>query len=331
MKAAFAWLRDGRVQLAALALTLAVNAAIAPGFLDIAFGEGRFYGSPIDILNRGAPVALVALGMSLVIATRGVDLSVGATIAISGAVAAASVNAGLPWYAAVAAALCAGLACGLWNGMLVAILEIQPIVATLILMVTGRGIAQLIADGRILTFVEPHLAAIGSGAALGLPIPVLIMFAAVAALLIAVRVSALGLFVEAIGVNPRASWLAGLDTKLVLIGVYAASGLLASLAGIVIAADIRGADANNAGLWLELDAILAAVIGGASLYGGRFSLSLAVIGALMLQTVKTSILRSGVPPEYNLIAMALVVALLLVLQSPAMASFTQRLGSRRPA
>lgn len=320
-----AWLNAGRMQLAALALALVVNAVISPGFLTLTMQDGRLYGSLIDILNRGAPVALIALGMALVIATRGVDLSVGAVIAIAGAVAAACVDAGLAWPLALACALGAGLVCGLWNGFLVAVLGIQPIVATLILMVAGRGIAQLITDGRILTFVEPHIAAIGSGAALMLPISTLMAFTALAALLLLVRGGALGLFVEAIGVNPRAAWLSGVHTSGVLLFVYAASGVLAAMAGVIIAADIRGADANNAGLWLELDAILAAVIGGASLYGGRFSLSLALIGAYILQTVKTGILRAGVPPEYNLIAMAAVVALLLVMQ--ARASAPQRAGS----
>jgi simple sugar transport system permease protein len=320
-----------RPQLAALAITLVVNAIVSPGFLSIAFTEERAVGSLIDILNRGAPVALLAFGMSLVIATRGVDLSVGAVMAIAGACAAAAINAGVAWPVAVAAGLGAGLLCGLWNGVLVALLDIQPIVATLILMVAGRGVAQLITDGRILTFVDPHLAAIGGGAALGLPIPTLIAVAAGAVLLIVVRVSALGLFIEAIGVNPRASALAGVNTKLVLMSVYVTSGLMAGVAGLIVAGDIKGADANNAGLWLELDAILAAVVGGASLYGGRFALSLALLGALILQTVKTGILRSGVAPEYNLIAMAIVVAALLVLQSPVIAGAAQRLSAKRSA
>ena len=318
------WAISARIQLAALAIVLIVNALLSPGFFSVTMQDGRFIGSLIDILNRGAPVALLALGMSLVIATRGVDLSVGAVMAIAGAVAAACVNAGLPWPVAIAAGLGAGLLCGLWNAFLVAILDIQPIVATLILMVGGRGVAQLITDGRILTFTEPHLAAVGGGVVLGLPMPAVIAFIALAATMLFMRGSALGLFVEAIGVNPRASRLAGVDTKLVLFCVYGASGLFAAMAGLIVAADIRGADANNAGLWLELDAILAVVIGGASLYGGRFALSLALLGAYILQTVKTGILRSGVPAEYNLIAMALVIAVLLVLQSRSAATFLTR-------
>lgn len=327
--AAFGWLLHARPQIAALMLLLALNMVIAPGFLSLQVQDGRLYGSLIDLLNRGAPVALLALGMSMVIATRGIDLSVGAVMAIAGACAAVMVNGGAPWPLAVLGALGAGLACGLWNGVLVAVVGIQPIVATLILMVAGRGVAQLITDGRILTFVDPHLAAIGSGAFLGLPIPVWIVIAAAALLILLVRKSALGLFIEAIGVNPRASWLAGVNARLVLIAVYAMSGLMAAAAGLIVAADIRGADANNAGLWLELDAILAAVIGGASLYGGRLSLSLALMGVYTLQALKLAILRSGLPAEFNLIIMALLIAAILALQSPFGGGLLKRLSFRR--
>ena len=116
----------------------------------------------------------------------------------------------------------------------------------------------------------------------------------------------------------RASTLAGVNTRVLLIAVYMTSGLCAALAGIIAAADIRGADANNAGLWLELDAILAVVIGGTSLLGGRFSLIASLIGALIIQAVKTGILLSGFPPEFNLIIKAVIILIILVLQSPTM-------------
>ena len=308
----------GAPQLAALVFVLLASLIAAPDFLSVELRDGRLFGGLIDVLNRGAPVALLAIGMSLVIATRGIDLSVGSVMAIAGAATAASVNAGHAWPVAVAIGLGAGLACGLWNGILVSLLRIQPFVATLILMVAGRGIAQLITDGQILTFTEPNLAALGSGALFGLPAPVVI--AAGAALLSAMlfRLTALGLFVEAIGLNVRASWLSGINTRLILVAVYAWSGLMAGLAGIIVTADIRGADANNAGLWLELDAILAAVIGGASLFGGRFSIALALVGAFILQALKTAVLRSGLPPEFNLIMMAGAVAIIIVAGSPVL-------------
>jgi simple sugar transport system permease protein len=327
--AAAGLLNNGGAQLLALACALAAAALAAPDFFAVALKDGRFYGSLIDIANRGAPVALLAIGMSAVIATRGIDLSVGAVMAIAGAASAAAVNAGAPWLAAAALGLLSGVACGLWNGALVALLGVQPFVATLILMVAGRGVAQLITEGRILTFVDPDLAAIGSGALLGIPVPAIIALAAAIAVAVLFRATALGLFVEAVGANPRASRLSGIDTRGVILSVYTLSGLTAGIAGVVVAADIRGADANNAGLWLELDAILAAVIGGASLFGGRFSISLALVGAIVLQTIKTGILRSGLPPEFNMIAMATAIAVILALQSPAAARFAAHLFRRR--
>lgn len=322
-------LRPAAPQLAALALMLIANWIIFPDFFDLAWVNGRLTGSVVDVLNRAAPVALLALGMAGVIATRGIDLSVGAVMAIAGAVAAVSVEAGYSWYAAVAFALLAGLAGGLWNGMLVALLSIQPIVATLVLMVAGRGIAQLITSGRITTFTDPQLAALGSGTLLGIPIPIFITAAVAAALILLTRRTALGLFIVAVGINPRASYLSGIRTKGLLLAVYACSAVTAAIAGVIVAADIQGADANNAGLWLELDAILAVVLGGASLFGGRLSYLLTLIGALTLQALKTGILLAGFPPQFNLIAMAAVVTVLLVLQAPPVHAAWQRRMDRK--
>lgn len=320
------WAREASPQLVVLLLAVAVNGLVSPAFFHLGVADGRLFGGMVDILIRGAPTILLALGMALVIATRGVDLSVGAVMAIAGAAAAVTVNLGHGWGAAVAIGLLAGLACGLWNGFLVTALGIEPIVATLILMVAGRGVAQLITEGRIVTFVDAGLAWIGGGSVLGLPTPAVVAFAGLAILLWLTRRTAVGLFVEAVGVNASASRLAGVRTGGVLLWVYALSGLLAALAGLIATADIRAADANNVGLWLELDAILAVVLGGGSLFGGRFSLSRAVLGALALQAIKTGILRAGLPPEFNLVVMAVVVGLVLCLQSPW---FAARLRRRR--
>jgi ribose/xylose/arabinose/galactoside ABC-type transport system permease subunit len=131
-----------------------------------------------------------------------------------------------------------------------------------------------------------------------------------------VRRTAIGLFIEAVGVNRAAASLAGIRSRMLLVLVYGLSGFCAAIAGIIVAGDIRGADANNAGLWLELDAILAVVIGGTSLLGGRFSVPLAVVGALIIQAMNTGILVSGFPPEFNLIVKAALIFLVLVIQSP---------------
>jgi ribose/xylose/arabinose/galactoside ABC-type transport system permease subunit len=310
--------RIGTPQILAFLTILVADRLVSSQFFDIRLQDGRLFGSLVDVFNRGAPVALLSLGMVLVIATRGIDLSVGAVMAIAGAIAASLVD-GHSVPVALGAALGVGLLCGLWNGFLVAVLRIQPIVATLILMVAGRGIAQLITEGRIVTFSSPSLAWFGNGSVLGIPAPVAITMGMLLLTLLLVRGTALGVLIEAIGANARASELAGIGARAITIAAYVWCGLCSAVAGVISAADILGADANNSGLWLELDAILAVVIGGTSLFGGRFSLMLAVLGALIIQAMNTGILLSGYRPELNLVVKAVVVIAVLLLQSPRLA------------
>lgn len=321
-------------QFIALAAILLINWILFPGFFNLFVRDGRVYGSLIDVLNRGAPVAILAIGMTAVIATRGVDLSVGAVMAIAGAVAATMVQGdGNALIVVVGAALGVGLLCGLWNGALVALLGLQPIIATLILMVAGRGIAQTITEGFIVTFNDPGLIFLGSGSIFGLPTPIIIMLALAIITTLVMRLTALGLFIESVGINRSASSYAGLRARSLLIGVYAFAGFCAAISGIIAAADIRGADANNVGLWLELDAILAVVIGGTSLMGGRFSIPMSVIGALIIQAMNTGILVSGFPPEFNLLVKAALIIIILIVQSPLAARlwhFAARSRTKRP-
>ena len=227
-------------------------------------------------------------------------------------------------------ALAVGALCGLWNGALVALLNIQPIIATLILMVAGRGIAQLVTEGVILTFNDPGLIFFGSGAVFLVPVPIILWILIGIGVTALARSTALGMLIEAIGTNRRASALSGVGATALLLAVYAASGLCAAVAGIVAAADIRGADANNAGLWLELDAILAVVIGGTSLLGGRFSIAGSLIGAMIIQAVNTGILLAGFPPEFNLVIKAAIIVIILVVQSPASYGLFAAFARRRP-
>jgi len=309
-------LPKGATQFGALAIILLIDSLVAPHFFSVHIQDGRLFGSLIDIFNRGAPVALLALGMTLVIATGGIDLSVGAVMAIAGATAATLTSAGQPLAVVLPAALAVGALCGLWNGFLVAVLQIQPIVATLMLMVAGRGIAQLITQGQIVTFDGGTFSHLGSGAFFYLPMPIIIAAVMLLAVWVLTRKTALGLFIESVGINLRSAHNAGVNTRLVLVAVYVICGICAAVAGVIVTADIRGADANNAGLWLELDAILAVVIGGGSLLGGRFNLLLSVIGALIIQGMNTGILLSGFKPEFNLVLKAVVVLAVLVVQSP---------------
>jgi ribose/xylose/arabinose/galactoside ABC-type transport system permease subunit len=187
-------------------------------------------------------------------------------------------------------------------------------------MVAGRGIAQLITEGTILTFTHEGLIFAGSGSLFGLPMPVVLWLAAALIAALLVRRTALGLLIEAVGINRRASSLAGVNAGVLIVAVYMISGFAAAVAGIIAAADIRGADANNAGLWLELDAILAVVIGGTSLLGGRFTLFGTALGALIIQSINTGILISGFPPEFNLVIKASIIIVILLIQSPAIQS-----------
>lgn len=317
--------------LAALALLLAIDIVAIPGFLHLSVRDGHLYGSLVDILNRAAPLMLAALGMTLVIATRGIDISVGAVVALSGSVAAVLVGGGLaaetPLLWALAGAMGVALLCGLWNGLLVASLGLQPIVATLILMVAGRGLAQLLTDGQIVTVYHEPYFFLGGGHFLGLPFSLTVVALVFAAIAFMMRRTALGLFIQAVGINPVAARLAGLRTATLIVFVYVFCAACAGLAGMMVSSNIKSADANNAGLLLELDAILAVTLGGTSLAGGKFSLVGSVIGALIIQTLTFTIYSLGVPPEVNMVVKAVVVFLVCLSQS---AEFKQ-MFSRRTA
>lgn len=302
--------------LVALSLLFLVNLLISPEFFHLEVKDGRLYGSLIDVLNRSVPVAFLTIGMSLIIATGGIDLSVGAVMAIAGAVCANLMVSGVDNLAiVVGGGLFAGLVAGAVNGGLVGYFKIQPIVATLVFMVAGRGIAQLINGGQIVTFQNAEFAFIGVGSAFGLPFPVVLLVGVLLVVHLLMRKTALGLFIEAVGCNPKASYYLGINVAVIKFFVYCLAGILAAMAGIVATADIQGADANNIGLWLELDAILAVVIGGASLLGGRFSLAASIVGVLIIQALSTTIILSGIEPKFNLLIKASVVILVLLLQS----------------
>lgn len=319
-----------------LALLLIVNTAFNSSFLQIEWRDGHLYGSLIDILNRAAPLVLVSLGMTMVIATRGIDISVGAVVAIAAAVAAwmiggsvAGTETRFPMPMAILGAIGVAALCGLWNGALVAKVGMQPIIATLILMVAGRGIAQLITDGQIITIYYKPFFFLGGGYLLGLPFSVFIVAGVFLALYLAVTRTALGLFIQAVGINPTAARVAGVRSRRLIVAAYTFCGVCAGIAGLLISSNVKSADGNNAGQLLELDAILAVTLGGTALTGGRFSLVGSVIGALIIQTLTYAIYSLGVPPEINLVVKAVVVFVVVLLQS---SEFRSQVGAlmRRP-
>lgn len=291
-------------------------------FFEISIVEGHLYGRLIDILRNGSKYIVLAIGMTMVLATGGTDISVGSIMAISGALACSIVDGRiLPGlngnvFAAITIALAAGAICGAWNGFLVAKLKVQPIVATMILMTAGRGIAQLIADGKIVTITSDAYYYISGGYILGLPFPIYIAAFVLIVALIMTKKTAFGLAVESIGVNANSARLAGIKVSRNLWMIYIFCGVCAALAGLIESAGIKGADCNNCGLMIEMDGILAVAIGGTSLSGGRFSLVSSIIGALVVQTITTMILAFGVAPEIIKVIKALIVIIICLAQSP---------------
>ncbi|HWQ10445.1 MAG TPA: ABC transporter permease [Holophaga sp.] len=316
--------------LLALALMLAFNLVFTKGFFHIEIKDGHLYGSLIDILNRAAPLMLIAIGLTLVIATGGIDISVGAVVAISGALVAMLIGGTLvlkgnvqeyvtlvPMPVAIVAALGVSVLAGLWNGLLVSRVGMQPIVATLILIVAGRGVAQLITNGQIITIYYKPYFFVGNGFLLGLPFSLYIVLAMLALALFLTRRTALGLFIESIGINPKASRMAGINAKNLVLCVYAFCAFCAGIAGLIVCSNVKSADGNNAGMYFELDAILAVVLGGTSTAGGKFYLLGSMVGALIIQTLTTTIYSIGVPPEITLVVKAVVVFLVMMFQSEA--------------
>ncbi|WP_447007065.1 ABC transporter permease [Saccharothrix isguenensis] len=299
----------------ALVALLVLNVVVTPSFFSLRLQDGHLFGSLIDILRNGAPTLLIALGMTLVIATRGIDLSVGAVAAIAGAVTCTYIaSGGDPWIGmGLALLLCAAL--GLWNGFLVSVLGIQPIIATLVLMTAGRGIAMLITEGQIVTVDSPVYREVGAGF-LVLPIAILISLAVLGLVALVTRRTALGLLIESVGVNPSASRLAGVQARTIIWTVYVFAAVCAAIAGLMISSNVSAADANNAGLWIEMDAILAVVIGGTSLAGGRYSLTGTLLGALIIQTLTTTVYTIGIAPEITLVFKAVVVIAVCLMQAP---------------
>ncbi|HWQ04806.1 MAG TPA: ABC transporter permease [Longilinea sp.] len=332
--------------LVALALILLADAIFAPGFFKIGILDGHLYGNLVDVFNNSAPLMLVAIGMTLVIATGGVDLSVGAVIAISAAMGAVLINPALgnrlisneiltkdatntPLGLIVLADLAAGTLCGLWNGFLVSRGKIQPMVATLILMVAGRGIAQLITNGQIMTIYYTPYFFFGNGFILGIPVAIYIVAFVYLIAWVLVRKTSIGLFIEAVGTNAKSTYYSGISEKNIKLFVYVFCGFCAAIAGLILSSYVHSADGNNNGLNYELDAILAVVIGGTLMRGGRFSLLSSVVGALIIWTFTITMYTFGVPANALLAGRAVLVLVVIILYSDYARRFMNRVFERK--
>jgi simple sugar transport system permease protein/ribose transport system permease protein len=295
--------------LAALVLLLVFNSLFTPNFFD--FNNFR------NILLQVSPTVLVAVGMTYVIATGGIDLSVGSVMAIAGAVAAVSLGTGaIP---AVLLGLLAATAAGSFNGALISGFRIQPIIVTLAMLIAGRGVAQVLSGGKLVQFSNPTFEALGKGNVAGAPVQVILMILVVALAVFVMRMTAFGRYVLAVGGNEAAARLAGVKVHKTKITVYALSGLLAGLAGLIETARLGASDAQKVGLNIELDAIAATVVGGTPLTGGRATVLGTLVGALIMQVITTSFNMRGYSVAWGFIIKAAIILVAVYIQRPKLA------------
>ncbi|MER5383373.1 ABC transporter permease [Streptomyces sp. NPDC002688] len=275
-----------------------VNTVFTPHFLS----TENFRTQAVQV----APVLIVALGMALAIGSEGVDLAVGSVMALSTSLL--SLYLGYGPGLAILVALVGGAVIGVANGSLIAFVGVQPIVATLALMVAGRGLA-LVLLPQLKDVRDPAMAELGAGDVLGIPYVVLI--AVVLALLVAfvVRRTTFGRRLLAIGDSRPAARLAGLPVRRVLILVYVCSGVLAAVAGVLATARLTASDPTSLGNLMELSAITAVVVGGTPLSGGRVRIGGTVAGAVLIQLLTTTLIKHDLPPSWTQIAQAVVIVL----------------------
>jgi len=316
---------------AALVLMLLINFMIIPSFFKISIKNGVLYGYTVDILNRSCELIILAIGMTLVVASsRGTDISVGAVCAVSAAVVVRLLGSSYDSYAmapvlAIFFCLLAAGLCGAFNGFLVANLNIQPMVATLILFTAGRGIAQLLSSreingkmlpGQILYVRMESFKEIGGFIpGIVVPTPVLITIGFILVTVLVLRKTAFSMYIQTVGINPKAGRLVGINSTLVIFFCYVFCGFCSGIAGLIASSRIYSSDANNIGLNMELDAILAVALGGNNLGGGKFSLAGSVIGAITIQALTTSLYALGVSGDQLPVYKAVVVILIVALQS----------------
>jgi ribose/xylose/arabinose/galactoside ABC-type transport system permease subunit len=297
----------------ALAALIALNIAITPNFLNVQTLAVN--------ASQVSTIAIVALGMTLVIASGGIDLSVGAVMAVAGALAPiiflspwGRANPDLGLAASIALPLGAAALCGLFNGALISLLGVQPIIATLIFFISGRGIAQVLTNGNLQTFSNPSFTWLGTGRVLGLPVQGWIALALTVVIAWAVRRTIYGRYLLAVGGNERAAALAGVPVRPVKITTYVIAATLAGLAGLIVVAINSASDAARIGQLMELDAIAASVVGGAALSGGRAPVLGTLLGAVFIQLMGYTLVANGIPDEATLIVTAAIIVAAVWLQ-----------------
>ncbi|MBW3092519.1 ABC transporter permease [Bifidobacterium sp. 82T10] len=294
---------------------------------------GGLSGPLITMLQESARYLMIATGMTLVISTAGIDLSVGSVMAVSGAAAMQLLTSGMNVWAAILISLLIGLLLGCINGALVSILGLQPFITTLIMMLAGRGIAKVITSGENtdasrVAGSEP-LRWLANGFVFGLPVNFLLALLIVILVGLLCRKTAMGMMIESVGINPEASRMTGIKPKKILFMVYAISGLLAAVAGLFATASVMRVDVSKTGQDLEMYAILAVVIGGTSLLGGKFSLAGSALGAIVIAMIRKTIITLGIDSAATPAFFALVVIVICVMQAPKIHNLGAEMKRRR--
>jgi galactofuranose transport system ATP-binding protein len=299
--------------LAALVVLILFNLAFTPHF---ATWETLFVN-----LTQVCTIVIVGVGMTLVIGSGGIDLSVGSLMAIAGALAPLiflGKIVSLPTWLGVPLAfvlpvLVAGMF-GWFNGWLITRFKIQPIVATLVLFIAGRGLAQVLTNGNLQTFHEPSFQVVGLGRVFGIPAQSILMVILVVIAAWVLQRTIFGRHVLAIGGNAEAARLSGVPVNRIRQAVYALSGLCAGIAGLIVIAINSSSDANLVGLGMELDAIAAVAVGGTPLLGGQAHLLGTLVGALIIQLVRYTLLANGVPDAAAQVVKAAIIVGAVLLQ-----------------
>ena len=306
-----------------------------------AAGNQLLSGRLITILNRGSEVAILAIGMTLVVsASAGTDISVGSVMSLCASfccmlVAGFGVSAvnsssefAMPLVVGLLGALLMGCLCGAFNGTLVAYLNIQPMVATLILWSAARAIGLLLCN-NLIVYIRTEEYAVFGGYIGFMPTPIIIAILCIAAVSLVLKYTAMGMYIQSVGINKRASRIAGLNSKRIIFMCYLLCGLCAGIAGIVNSSRITSADANNIGLNMELDAILAVALGGNSLGGGRFNLAGSIIGAYTIQAITTTMYNLGVSSAVTPVFKAVVVIVIVAIQAPPVKAWFRKQAAAR--
>lgn len=313
---------------------------MALNFFSISMKNGVLYGRIIDILNRGSEIAILAIGMTLVVsASAGTDISVGSVMALSasfccmllaGFGVSSTNDLARPLIVGVLGGVLLACVCGAFNGFLVSYLNVQPMVATLILFSAARAVGLLVCN-NLIVYVRNESFQFFGGFCGFLPTPILIAAICVLIVSIILKKTAVGVYVQSVGINKEASRIAGINSKRIIFMCYVICGLMAGIAGVVGASRISSADANNIGLNYELDAILAVALGGNSLGGGKFSLAGSIIGAYTIQAITTTLYALGVSSDVAPVYKAIIVIIIVALQATPLKQYMKRLSAKKAA